>query len=267
MTVGVVANRIPLYCPVNLLLFSVMSKATVEDLGYQVTPEQSLSKEYYVPFLNENGRENISHNFSVLNNLSLGRGIRQSVQIGERGFSFKPSEVFNFADESGRRVYLTGSPKDSNRMAFFAYDPGVQPGLEGIEATPNLRVFRRELIMKRHSLGEKSHSEHFYPEFNLKLIFSVLDVDYFPQAYSVYSLTGQGDLKKIGVKHDIYDDYLLGFDYSEGVHYGDKNSYNDFLRLITQESREAGSLQPKDLLLNIHSLDNGDSESVLTISV
>jgi hypothetical protein len=148
-----------------------MSKVALESSKLQSSPEHLLNEEYFVPFSSEEDSERVSHNFSVLKNISLGSGVRRYLRIGEGGYAFVPTQVHNL-NGSGQ-LFLTGEEENSSRMAFYACSP--QPSFENMEVGPQVKVFRRELIMKEFISDEEGWMfmdlKHSCPALNLEFHF------------------------------------------------------------------------------------------------
>jgi hypothetical protein len=249
-----------------------MSKNSLEGSELQSTTEELLNQEYFVPFSSEEDSERITHNFSVLKNLPLGAGVRRYLRIGEGGYGFRPTEVYNL---NGRgQLYLTGEEKNPNRMAFYTYGP--QPSFENIEVGPQVKVYRRELIMKQNIPLEENWAfmelKHSCPELNLD--FHFLRNGLFPKSFDMESSEASLPLGRpfgLGRVNSTEDSVLLAFGWNnrDRKFEGDTKEQIELervhgraLRYISKSTRNVGGLEPKGFLLQLSFVKRGEIESL-----
>jgi hypothetical protein len=246
-------------------------------------PEQPEFEEYVVPFFE--GDEQLIHNLRVLEAISMensDENVLQDIKVGKEAYNIRSTQVYSLG-EDGRKIFLTGNPGSSNRVAFYAYPSSVQPPLDGLEASPYLRVYKIELTMQRKTnrealettWGEDIQFYHRYPEINTEILF----VDWgagikYGDIPSRYILNRIGD-PSIPRLEDDYLRYVEFGDYpvvgigrrSPKQFYGEERSYRRFLKSIERFTRSQGGLLPKEVYLQLAFTEKEEYESNLVISI
>jgi len=252
-----------------------------EGSSIENSAEQKNLQEYVVPFTSED--EELAHNLSVLEKISKAEAILEEeildgVQIGRDSYNIKPTEAYTISSD-GRKVFVTGKPGSANRMAFYAYPNSPHEPLEGIDASPYLRVYKVELIMTRKTAYKDIELDlentpgfiHSYPEINTDILF----VDWANYGIpDTYFLNPTGKIDTVRLEDDNlrfveYGDYpvvAIGRRNREKF-YGDKMAYTRFLRSIQRFSSLHGGLQPKDAYLQLALTEDEEFESNLVISI
>jgi hypothetical protein len=245
--------------------------------------EQKDLQEYVIPFTPED--EELVHNLEVLENISgstalLEERILDGVRVGKESYNIKPTEAYTISSD-GRKVFVTGKPGSANRMAFYAYPNSPHEPLDGIDASPYLRVYKVELIMTRKTAkkdveldwGHTPKFTHSYPQINTDVLF----VDW---SYHAAGIPTNYYLNPLGKKDTVRwrEDDLSFVEYSEHPvvaigrrnrekFYGDRMTYIRLLRSLQRFSSLHGGLQPKDAYLQLAFTEDEEYESNLVISI
>lgn len=259
-----------------------MANIFTEGSPIENSTEQKDLRDYVVPFTSED--EELVHNLAVLENISnseavLEEKILNGVRIGSESYSIKPTEVYTINNE-GKKVFITGEPGSANRMAFYAYPVSPQETLDGIDASPYLKVHKVELIMTRKTainrdvkLNSKSSFGfvHSYPQVNMDILFVNWGYGNIPDTYFLYP-TGKEDTVRWKednlrfVEHGNHPVVAVGRRNREEF-YGDRMAYIRFLRSIQKSSSLYEGLQPKDAYLQLAFTEDEEYESNLVISI
>ena len=239
-------------------------------------------REYVVPFTRED--EKLAYNLEVLENISnseaiLEEGILDGVRIGKESYNIKPTEAYTISSD-GRKVFVTGKPGSANRMAFYAYPNSPQEPLEGIEASPYLRVYKVELIMTRKTpkmdveivgWGPTYMFTHSYQHVGIDILFIDQNKHDIPNKYfinptrEIAILRGmEGDLRF--VEYGEYPVLAIGRRNKEKF-YGDRIAYEALLKSIQRSSNPYGGLQPKEAYLQLAFTEDEEYESNFVISI
>lgn len=258
-----------------------MASILTEGSSIESSTEQKDLCEYVVPFTPED--EELVHNLEVLRNISSSAttsedGVLEGVRIGRESYSIKPTEVYAINNEGGK-VFVTGKLGSANRMVFYAYPNSPQEPLEGIDASPYLRVYNVELIMTRRTTkGEvKSNFKNFlevthsYPQINTDILFidrcygDFPDIFFLNPAGMADTVRRKGDHLRF-VKYGYHPVAAIGRRNREKF-YGDRMAYERLLKSIWEHSNPYGGLQPKDAYLQLALTKDDGYESNFVISI
>ena len=258
-----------------------MANILIEGSSIENSTEQKDLQEYVVPFTSED--EELAHNLGVLEKISkseavLEEEILDGVQIGRDSYNIKPTEAYTISSD-GRKVFVTGKPGSANRMAFYAYPNSPHEPLDGIDASPYLRVYKVELVMTRETAkkdveldwGYTTKFTHSYPQINTDILFVDWGYDDIPDVYFL-NPTGRTDTVK------WEDDNLRFVEYGDHPvvaigrrnrekFYGDRRTYIRLLKSIQRFSSLYGGLQPKDAYLQLAFTEDEAYQSNLVISI
>jgi hypothetical protein len=258
-----------------------MANIFTEGSSIENSTEQKDLQEYVIPFTPED--EELVHNLEVLDNIAgsmsiLEERILDGMRIGRGSYNIKPTEAYTISSD-GRKVFVTGKPGSANRMAFYAYPNSPHEPLEGIEASPYLRVYKVELIMTRKTAkkdveldwGHTPRFTHSYPQINTDVLFVDRGYHDIPDTYFL-SPTGRTDTfrwKEDNLRFVEYGDYpivAIGRRNREKF-YGDRMTYIRLLRSMQRFSSLYGGLQPKEAYLQLALTEDEKYESNLVISI
>ena len=250
-----------------------MSIIFTEGSSIENSVEQKDLHEYIIPFTPEDGE--LVHNLTVLENISnleatLGENILDGVRIGSESYSIKPTEVYTINND-GKKVFITGKPGSANRMAFYAYPDSPQETLDGIDASPYLKVHKVELIMTRKTVNGDIKFVHSYPQVNVDILFVNQGYGNIPSTYFLYP-TGRADtigLEESNLRFIKYGDHpvvAVGRRNREKFFDG-RMTYEKLLRSIQESSGFYGGLQPKEVYLQLALTEDKEYESNLVISI
>lgn len=258
-----------------------MANILIEGSSIENSAEQKELQEYVVPFTPED--QELVHNLEVLENISnseavLEEEILDGVQIGRDSYNIKPTEAYTISSD-GRKVFVTGKPGSANRMAFYAYPNSPHEALDGIDASPYLRVYKVELIMTRKTAkkdvepdsGDAYKFTHSYPQVNTDILFVDWSYNDIPDTYF---LNPTGSIDTVGLQEDNlrfveYGDHpvvAIGRRNREKF-YGDRRTYIRLLKSIQRFSSLYGGLKPKDAYLQLAFTEDEAYESNLVISI
>ncbi len=258
-----------------------MANIFTEGSPIENSTEQKDLQEYVIPFTPED--EELVHNLEVLEKISgstaiLAEKILDGVRVGKESYNIKPTEAYAISSD-GRKVFVTGEPGSANRMAFYAYPNSPHEPLEGIDASPYLRVYKVELIMTRETAkkdveldwGYITKFTHSYPQINTDILFVDWRYDDIPDTYflnptgSIDTVRWQEDNLRF-VEYGDYPVVAIGRRNREKF-YGDRMTYIRFLKSIQRFSSLYGGLQPKDAYLQLAFTKDEAYESNLVISI
>ena len=268
--------------PFKFLLHITVANIFTEGFSTENSTEQKDLQEYVVPFTPEDAE--LVHNLEVLENISemesaLEEGILDGVRIGKESFNIKPTEAYSISSD-GRKIFVTGKPGSANRMAFYAYPNSPHEPLDGIEASPYLRVYKVELIMSRKTAKKDIELDsgytpkfiHSYPQINTDILFE--DESGYHDIPDTYFLNPTGEIDTVRGKDDNlrfvkFGDYpvvAIGRRNREKF-YGDRVAYKRLLKSIQRFSSLYGGLQPKEAYLQLAFTEDEEYESNLVISI
>ena len=258
-----------------------MANIFTEGFSTENSTEQKDLQEYVIPFTSEDAE--LVHNLEVLENISeresaLGGEILDGVRIGKESFNIKPTEAYSISSD-GRKIFVTGKPGSANRMAFYAYPNSPHEPLDGIEASPYLRVYKVELMMSRKTAkkdieldsGQTPKFIHSYPQINTDILFVDWMYHDIPDTYFL-NPTGGMDIvrgKDDNLRFVKFGDHpvvAIGRRNREKF-YGDRMAYKRLLKSIQRFSSLYGGLQPKEAYLQLAFTKDEEYESNLVISI
>ena len=267
--------------PFKFLLHITVANIFTEGFSIENSTEQKDLQEYVIPFTPED--EELVHNLEVLENISgstaiLAEKILDGVRVGKESYNIKPTEAYTISSD-GRKVFVTGKPGSANRMAFYAYPNSPHEPLDGIDASPYLRVYKVELIMTRKTAkkdveldwGHTPKFTHSYPQINTDVLFVDWGRYGIPDAYFL-NPRGRMDIarwKEDNLRFVEYGDHpvvAIGRRNREKF-YGDRMTYIRLLRSMQRFSSLYGGLQPKEAYLQLAFTEDEEYESNLVISI
>ena len=258
-----------------------MAEIFIEGSPIEDSTEQKDLQEYVVLFTPED--EELVHNLEVLEKISdsealLEEKILEGVQVGKDSYNIKPTEAYTISGD-GRKVFVTGKPGSASRMAFYTYPNSPHETLDGIDASPYLRVYKVELIMTKKTAkkdvelnwGWNTEFNHSYPQINTDILFVDWGYDGIPSTYFL-NRTGTEDnvrRKKGSLRFIEYGDSpIVGIGRRNGgKFYGDETIYRRLLRSIQRLSGLHGGLVPKNAYLQLAFTEDEEYESNLVISI
>jgi len=252
-----------------------------EGFSIENSTEQKDLQEFVVPFTSEDAE--LVHNLEVLENISeregaLGGEILDGVQIGKESYNIRPTEAYTISSD-GRKIFVTGKPGSPNRMAFYAYPNSPHEPLDGIEASPYLRVYKVELMMSRKTAkkdieldsGQTPKFIHSYPQINTDILFvdwmyhDIPDTYFLNHTGGMDIIRGKDDNLRF-VKFGDHPVVAIGRRNREKF-YGDRMAYKRLLKSIQRFSSLYGGLQPKEAYLQLAFTKDEEYESNLVISI